>query len=140
VLRAALALSGVALAGCAADPSLECDAHGGSEGLWCRAHKDLVTRFVRSTNDVEGRRARLQWFRASFYPKIARLESEDAITQAVVSLEKEMPTFFRLYQQEHLWASRDTGEMNPDRRVPLLKAGFRHAVAELERELHPRRD
>jgi hypothetical protein len=138
-VRRAAALC-LALAGCAADPALECDARTGDEALWCRAHKDVVLRFVRSTNDVDGRRARLAWFRASFYPKIEKVESEDAITQAVVALEKEMPSFCRIYQQEHLWAGRDTGLMNPDRRLPLLKAGFRHAAVELERELHPRRD
>lgn len=126
-----------ALAGCAADPALECEAYGGDAALWCRAHKDALLRFVRSTTDADGRRARLNWIRSTFYPAIAKVESEDTIHQLVLSLEKEMPTFTGFYKQEHLWAVRDCGHLNPDLRGPLMKAGFRHAVAELERELHP---
>ncbi len=129
-----------ALAGCAADPALECDLHASSrpEHLWCAAHRDIVLRFVSSTSDVDGRRARLEWFRSTFYTGIAKLATEDAVLERVASLEKEMPGFARLFQQEHLWAVRDGGELNPDLRLPLMKAGFRHAVALLDRELNPR--
>lgn len=136
-MRAAALL--VLVAGCAADPSLECDAQGGDAGLWCRAHRDAVLRFVRSTSDADGRRARLEWFRSTFYPAILKVENDDTIHQLVLSMEKEMPTFVRLYSQEHFWAVRDCGQLNPDLRGPLMKAGFRHAIAELERELHPPR-
>lgn len=132
--RAAILL---VLAGCAADSALECDAQGGDAGLWCRAHKDVVLRFVRSTTDADGRRARLNWIRSTFYPAIAKVDNDDTIHQLVLSMEKEMPTFTGIYKQERLWAVRDAGHLNPDLRGPLMKAGFRHAVAELERELHP---
>lgn len=124
------------LAGCAADPALECDGVSTSspEGIWCGAHRDILLRFVRSTSDVDGRRARLAWFRKAFYAAIEKTEHEDVVMGLVASLEKEMPTFTKLFQQEHFWAVRDTGEMNPDRRLPLMKAGFRHAMAVLERE------
>ena len=129
-----------ALAGCAADPPLECDRQTGEAAVWCHAHKEAVLRFVRSTTDVEGRRARLQWFRATFYPAIAKVENADTIHQLVLTMEKEMPTFSKIYQREHLWAVRDCGQLNPDLLGPLMKAGFRHAVVELERELHPARE
>jgi hypothetical protein len=130
------------VAGCAGDPALECERHSATspEGVWCSAHKNAVLRFVRSTTDVDGRRARLKWFRFEFYPAIAKVENADTIHQLALSLEKEMPTFHRFYTQEHLWAVRDTAGMNPDLRAPLMKAGFRHAVVELERELHPARE
>ena len=136
-MRRAVAL--LLLAGCAADPALECDGHSSSrpEGVWCAAHRDILLRFVRSTSDVDGRRARLQWFRSSFYPAIEKLESEDAISARVAGMEKEMPGFARLCGQEHFWAVRDCGELNPDLRLPLMKAGFRHAMALLDRELNP---
>ena len=138
--RAALALA--VLAGCAGDPALECDryAASSSEGLWCAAHRNIVLRFVRSTTDLDGRRARLNWFRSTFYAAIAKTDNADTIHQLALSLEKEMPTFHGIYTQEHLWAVRDRGPMNPDLLGPLMKAGFRHAVVELERELHPSRD
>lgn len=130
----------LALAGCAADPALECDGHASSrpEHLWCAAHRDIVLRFVKSTSDVDGRRARLEWFRSTFYVGIAKLPTEDAVLERVASIEKEMPGFARLFQQEHLWAVRDGGELNPDLRLPLMMAGFRHAVVQLDRELNPR--
>ena len=119
--RAALLL---ALAGCAGDPALECERYSATsnEGLWCAAHKNAVLRFVRSTTDVEGRRARLKWFRFEFYPAIAKTDSMDTIHELALTLEKEMPTFCRFYTQEHLWAVRDTGELNPVVRGPLMKA------------------
>ncbi|HEX7901791.1 MAG TPA: hypothetical protein VF950_28800 [Planctomycetota bacterium] len=130
------------LAGCAGDPALECERYSASsaEGAWCAAHRNAVLRFVRSTTDVEGRRARLKWFRFEFYPAIAKTDRMDTIHELALSLEKEMPTFHRFYTQEHLWAVRDSSQMNPDLFGPLMKAGFRHAVVELERELHPARD
>jgi hypothetical protein len=139
-VRRALAL--LLVAGCAADPALECERYAESspEHLWCSAHKNAVLRFVRSTSDLDGRRARLNWFRSSFYAAIAKTENEETIHQLALSLEKEMPTFYGIYTQEHLWAVRDRGPMNPDLLGPLMKAGFRHAVAELERELHPSKD
>ena len=75
-----------------------------------------------------------------FYPAIAKTENMDTIHELALSLEKEMPTFYQFYTQEHLWAVRDQGGMNPTLLAPLMKAGFRHAVAELERELHPQRE
>ncbi len=128
------------LAGCAVDPAMECDLHAASrpEHLWCASHRDIVLRFVKSTSDPDGRRARLEWFRSSFYTGIVKIESEDLILERVASLEKEMPGFARLFRQEHLWASRDCGDLNPDLRVPLMKSGFRHAVALLDRDLNPR--
>ena len=130
------------VAGCASDPGLECERYSASspQGLWCAAHKNAALRFVRSTNDVDGRRARLSWFRSTFYAAIAKTENADTIHQLAMSVEKEMPTFHRFYAQEHLWAVRDAGPMNPDLQGPLMKAGFRHAVVELERELHPARE
>lgn len=127
-------------AGCAADPALECDGHGGQAALWCHAHKNAVLRFVRSTSDLDGRRSRLNWFRSAFYPSLQKLEKDDEIHALVMTLQKEMPTFVRIYEQERFWAARDSGELAPDLRGPLVKKGFRHAVAELERELHPPRD
>jgi len=128
------------LAACASDPSLECDSQGGQAAVWCHAHKNAVLRFVRSTSDLDGRRSRLNWFRSTFYPSVQKLEKDDVIHALIMTLEKEMPTFVRLYEQEHFWAARDSGELNPDLRGPLMKTGFRHAVAELERELHPARN
>ena len=132
----------LALAGCAGDPALECERYSASspEGAWCAAHKNAVLRFVRSTTDLDGRRARLKWFRFEFYPAIAKTENMDTIHELALSLEKEMPTFYQFYTQEHLWAVRDQAGMNPTLFAPLMKAGFRHAVAELERELHPARE
>jgi hypothetical protein len=126
------------LAGCVTpDLALECDHHASSsnEGRWCAAHRDLVLRFVRATGDPDGRRSRLHWFRSIFFPAVEKASSEDVVAQLVASMEKETPTFVRIFQQEHLWAVRDTGELNPDRRLPLMLAGFRHAIVVLDREL-----
>lgn len=132
---ALLALLGACVA---PDPELECDRYATSspQSRWCGAHRDLVLRFVRMPTDVDGRRARLEWVRSTFYPAVAKATSEDTITALVATLEKEMPTFTRIFNQEHFWAERDAGELNPDLRLPLMLGGFRHAVALLERELH----
>lgn len=127
------------IAACAAaDPALECEGYAGERALWCHAHKNALLRFARSTSDLDGRRSRLNWLRSTFYPAIHKVENDDAIHALIMTLEKEMPTFVRLYEQERFWAVRDSGQLNPDLRGPLMKAGFRHAIAELERELHPR--
>lgn len=128
------------LAACAADPALECDTHGGQAALWCHAHRNAVLRYVRSTSDLDGRRSRLNWIRSTFYPSVQKVEKDDVLHALILTLEKEMPAFVRIYEQEHFWAVRDTGELNPELRGPLMKKGFRHAVVELERELHPARD
>lgn len=139
-MRRAAGVLLVLLGACAsAHPELECDRFAGSsqEARWCGAHRDAILRFVRQTSDVDGRRARLQWVRGTFYPAVVQADSEDVVVALVRSLEKEMPTFTRLFDQEHFWAVRDCGEMNPDHRLPLLLGGIRHAVALLDRELNP---
>ena len=100
------------------------------------AHRDAVLRFVRIPEDADGRRARLEWFR-QFHAAVSGTRREEVISDAVRAFEKEMPTWVRLYDQEHLWASRDTNLPADERRARLILEGFRHAIEELERELAP---
>ena len=127
----------LAAAGCAApDPALPCDAWPPSsdQGRYCAAHRDAVLRFVRIPEDPDGRRARLDWMR-KFYAAVEKTRREEVITQAAMGFEKEMPTWVRLYDQEHYWASRDTHIPSEEQRARLILDGFRHAITVLEREL-----
>ena len=139
-MRRPAALLMALLGGCLApDPLLECDHHasGSAETLWCGAHRDAILRFVRLPADDDGRRSRLEWVRSTFYPAAAKASSEETVAILVSTLEKEMPTFTRIFSQEHFWAMRDTGEMKSELRLPLMLAGFRHAIGVLDRELNP---
>jgi hypothetical protein len=125
------------LAACASpDPELCCDAYppASDEARYCTAHRDAVLRFVRTPGDPDARRGRLEWFR-KFHAAVSKTRHEEIITQSVMAFEKEMPTWVRIYDQEHFWASRDTNLPGDERRARLILEGFRHAVVELDREL-----
>jgi hypothetical protein len=134
--RTAAAVLLASVAGCAADPALRCDTYAASsdEGKFCAYHRSAVLRFVRMPADPAQRRVRLESIR-KFHGAVRDTRREDVITQAVLSLDKELPDWVRLYQEEHFWAARDCGIPVDEDRARLILDGFAHAIAELDREL-----
>lgn len=119
------------------DPSLCCDSYSATDdnGVYCNAHKDAVTRFVRDGRTSEERRGRLEWFRGVL-KELEPLEDSDQIHDRLARFEKSRTDFWTPYNTQHFWAGRDTN-LGLEQRGRLMKCGFRHGIRLIELELAP---
>ena len=121
--------------GCARDPDRCCDEFSPNDdkGIYCYAHRDVVTQFVRDGRTAAEQRKRLDWFKGVL-KQLEPLKDSDQVHDRLAQFEESRPEFWVLYEKHHFWAGRDTN-LGLVRRGELMKCGFRHGVHEMELEL-----
>lgn len=96
-------------------------------------HRDAVVKFVKSTIDLEERKARLEAFK-KLYGTIKLCRTLQCI-ESWIYANQEIPRFSQRYALDHEYAEQTTQILREKDRRELLMCGFRDAIKSLENNL-----